>query len=117
MADKSPRTRQSGDRNTKAEMNRNREMSFGGALTTRKHGQADAPGRSSSRSRSTKSGAERNQSTMAGRGGSGSSGGASNRIDSERASRPGEGVTPPRKGARKTPIAKKGVKKRGTRSR
>ncbi len=111
MAEKSPRTRQSRDRNTKAEMNRNREMSFGGALTTRRMGGNDAPGRSSSRPRSTGSGAEKNQSVMAGRAGGGSSGGAAATRASLRgkASRPGAGIKPParRKGAARVPDKKR----------
>jgi hypothetical protein len=119
MADKSVRTKQSGDRHTKSEMNRNREMSFGGALTTRRHGADDAPGISSSRSRSRSSGAEQNQSSMAARGGGGSSGGSTRAASRAKASRPGAGVKPPRKGTRAGAgaIAKKGAKPRAKRSR
>jgi hypothetical protein len=74
MAEARRRTRHM-DGHTKAEMNRNREQSFGGALTTRKHGPSDSPGVSSSRSRSSKSGADRSQSVSAKRAGGGSSGG------------------------------------------
>jgi hypothetical protein len=73
MADASRRTRR-GDGHTKSEMNRNREQSFGGALTTRKHAPSDAPGVSSARSRSTRSGADRAESLTAKRGGGGGSG-------------------------------------------
>jgi hypothetical protein len=120
MADKSPRTKQRGDGHTKAEMNRNREMSFGGALTTRRHGADDAPGASSSRARSKKSGAERSSNVMAARGGSGSSGGTSavsRGVRSGEVTRPGAGVKPPRKGTPTAPVAKKGVKRRAKRSR
>ena len=62
------------DGHTKAEMNRNREQSFGGALTTRRHGPSDSAGVSSSRARSTRSGADRAESVMAKHAGSGGSG-------------------------------------------
>jgi hypothetical protein len=120
MAEKSPRTRKRGDGHTKHEMNRNREMSFGGALTTRRHGADDAPGKSSSRARSKKSGAERNQSVMAARGGSGSSGGASARVSGVRSgavTRPGAGIKPPRKGDLGASAARKRAKPKAKRSR
>jgi hypothetical protein len=85
MAEASMRTRNKDSRHTKSETNRNRAESFGGALTTRRHGASDSPGASSSRSRSATSGAERDQSVMAGRGGSGTSGGAgSSRVSEAR---------------------------------
>src|SRR3954468_21430126 len=74
MAEARRRTRHM-DGHTKAEMNRNREQSFGGALTTRRHGPSDSPGVSSSRGRLSRSGADRAQSVSAKRGGAGSSGG------------------------------------------
>lgn len=99
MADASRRTRRR-DGHTKAEMNRNRAQSFGGALTTRRAGPSDAPGKSSSRSRSTRSGADRVQSILAKRGGGGgSSGGTGVSRDAlpERAAKPGRGIEPLRK--------------------
>ena len=87
-------------RHTKSEVNRNRSQRFGGALTTRRMGPSDSPGASSSRARSTRSGAERPESVMAGRAGAGSSGatGVSKDAMPDRAARPGMGITPPRKG-------------------
>jgi hypothetical protein len=101
MAEKSTRTKRRGDGHTKHEMNRNREASFGGALTTRRQGPSDSPGASSSRARSRKSGADRAGSTMAARGGgSGSSSGTSHSRDASLAEavQPGRGIEPPRKG-------------------
>jgi hypothetical protein len=72
-------------RHTKTELNRNRAEQFGGALTTRRLGPSDSPGASSSRARSTKSGADRQESVMAGRAGSGSSGGTGASRESNRA--------------------------------
>jgi hypothetical protein len=87
------------DGHTKAEMNRNREQSFGGALTTRRYGPSDSPGTSSSRARSTRSGAERPESVTAKRAGSGGSGatGLSRDAMPELAARPGHGIKPPPK--------------------
>lgn len=81
-------------RHTKSEMNRNRSMSFGGALTTRRAGPSDSPGASSSRARSAKSGADRNQSVMAGRAGAGSSGGTGLSRDAmpNKANKRGKGI-------------------------
>jgi hypothetical protein len=101
MAEKSVRTKRSGDRHTKVEMNRNREASFGGALTMRRQGPSDSPGKSSSRARSRKGGADRQGSVMAPRGsGSGTSGGTSRSRDARPsvAAQPGLGIEPPRKG-------------------
>jgi hypothetical protein len=94
MAEASMRTRnRDPGQHTKSEMNRNRAESFGGALTTRRLGASDSPGASSSRSRSSRSGAERNQSVMAGRAGSGTSGGAgrSRGADTRAVTRAGKG--------------------------
>jgi hypothetical protein len=117
MAEKSTRTKRRGDNHTKAEMNRNREMSFGGALTTRRHGADDAPGISSSRARSTKSGAESDQSAMAPRGGGGSSSGASAAPSRTSAARPGMGIKPPRRSDVGASVSKKRAKPRAKRSR
>jgi hypothetical protein len=113
MAEISMRTRQRSDRHTKAEMNRNRAESFGGAMTTRRLGQSDSPGLSSSRSRSPRSGSERNQSVMAGRAGSGTSGGAgrSRHADPAAANLPGLGIRLPKKSARRTPTSIKPLKR------
>lgn len=83
-------------RNTKSEVNRNRAGRFGGALTTRRLGPSDAPGTSSSRARSSRSGADRPQSVMAGRAGSGGSGGtgASRDATPDVATRKGAGIKP-----------------------
>lgn len=100
MGEKSARTRKQGDGHTKHEMNRNREASFGGALTTRRKGASDSAGKSSSRARSSKSGADRQGSVMAPRGGgSGSSGGTGSSRDARpgRAALPGLGIEPPTK--------------------
>ena len=71
---KSQKTRHD-DRHTKTEVNRNRSEQFGGALTSRRLGPSDSPGTSSSRARTPRSGADRQESVMAGRAGSGSPGG------------------------------------------
>jgi hypothetical protein len=86
MAEARRRTRHM-DGHTKAEMNRNREQSFGGALTTRRHGPSDSPGLSSSRARSSRSGADRAESVMAKHAGAGGSGniGAGRKANTERA--------------------------------
>jgi hypothetical protein len=93
MADASRRTRR-GDGHTKSEMNRNREQSFGGAMTTRRNTPSDAPGLSSARSRSTRSGADQSESVTAGRAGSGGSGGTGVSRDAlpDQANRPGAGI-------------------------
>jgi hypothetical protein len=115
MAEKSARTKKSGDRNTKHEMNRNREASFGGALTTRKQGASDSAGKSSSRGRSPKAGADRAGSVMAARGGGAGTGGGTSRSRDARPSdavQPGRGIEPPRK-ARKS---RGGAINRGTKN-
>lgn len=92
-----PKRRTQPDGHTKAEMNRNRAESFGGALTTRRTGPSDAPGTSSSRARSTRSGADRPESVSAGRSGSGTSGGTTHSRDAlpDKAATPGMGIEPP----------------------
>lgn len=60
-----------------AEMNRNRAEREGGALSSRRNAPSDSPRASSSRSRGTKSGADRHGSASSGRGGAGSPSGTS----------------------------------------
>lgn len=86
-------------RNSKTEVNRNRSMRFGGALTTKRAGPSDSPGASSSRARSTKTGADQPQSVMAGRAGAGSSGGTGVSRDAMpgQANRRGRGIKNPKR--------------------